>query len=79
MEDYQLTAATSGLYAVDAPMRKFWKIVPDRGIEAFPVLGKQLGGDIPELAEKRPPRLPAASIYSKTSSPMTASSLFLPE
>jgi len=58
VEDYQLTAAPSGLYAVDAPMRKFWKIVPNRGIEAFPVLGKQLGGDIPELD----PRKPAAEI-----------------
>jgi hypothetical protein len=58
IEDYQLTAASSGLYAIDAPMRKFWKIVPNRGVEAFPILGKQLGGDIPELD----PRKPAAEI-----------------
>ncbi|HEV3038573.1 MAG TPA: 6-bladed beta-propeller [Candidatus Angelobacter sp.] len=58
IEDYQLAVASSGLYAVDAPMRKFWRIVPGQKTEAFLVSGKALKGDIPQLD----PKLPAAEI-----------------
>ena len=53
VEDYQVSVTPSGLYAIDAPMRKFWRILPDRKVESFNVPGKALT-EIPALDPTRP-------------------------
>lgn len=53
IEDYQVSVGPSGLYAIDAPMRKFWKMLPEEKVEVFQIPGKGLGAEIPAIDPKK--------------------------